>query len=507
MFQAAELGRKLSKEDFEAELPALRSAILQGQEALRTGKESVLIIIEGIDGSGRAELLNRLYAWLDPRGLLTNTFWNPSDEECERPEFWRYWRALPAKGSIGIHLGGWYRDVLTNAIRGTLSDTDLKLELEKRYELERMLALEGVILLKFWLYLPEDAQKARLTAELATPDDRWGDEGRKEALKHRARFLTLAEQVMRQTDAPSAPWYLVESTCSRYRDVTVARTISRAMAQAASRHTAWMNEAHTHFAQTGGGAPSLPDADSARITVLDTVDLKKTISKDHYRKQLDKLQKELLALSWQAWKEKITTLVVFEGWDAAGKGGAIRRLGAGLDARLYRAAQYGAPTEEERKFPYLWRFWREVPRAGHILMYDRSWYGRVLVERVEGFADQAAWSRAYREINAFESQLVESGTILIKFWLHISPDEQLKRFHEREQTPYKQHKITEEDWRNREKWTEYGQAVNEMVFRTGTDFAPWTLIPAEDKYLARIEVLQTVVGRLKAALAEKTNNQ
>lgn len=501
MFQSAELGRSLSKADFEAQLPDLRAAILTGQQVLRSGKQAVLIIIEGLDGSGRAELLNRLYGWLDPRGLLTHTFWNPSDEERERPEFWKFWRALPAKGEITIHLGGWYRDLLTDSVNGKLTSTELSLALDERHEFERMLSLEGVVILKFWLYLPEEVQKKRLLSESTTPDDRWGDEGRKMALKHRDNFLKIAEQVMRQTDAPSAPWYLVEATCPRYRDMTVARTISRALQQAPDWYEGWTKDAQTRFFQSGGGAPALPDAESARITVLDHIDLQKTIAKDQYRKKLESLQAELSVLGWEAWKRRLTTVLVFEGWDAAGKGGAIRRITAGLDARLYRAVQYGAPTEEERKYPYLWRFWREIPRSGQVLIYDRSWYGRVLVERVEGFAEPSAWSRAYREINSFESQLVDSGTVLIKFWLHVSPDEQLKRFKEREVTPYKQHKITEEDWRNREKWTEYAQAVNEMVFRTGTEYAPWNLIPAEDKYLARIEVLEVVVNRLKQALA------
>lgn len=504
MFQGAELGRKLSKEDFEAELPALRASLTQGQLQLAESQnQAMLIIIDGLDGSGRAELLNRLYAWLDPRGLSTHTFWDPTEEEKERPEFWRFWRALPKKGEIAIHLGGWYRDILTQAMSNKLSHAELSLALEKRYELERMLALDGVLILKFWLYLPEEDQRKRLTHEASTPDDRWGESGRKEAITKRKEFLLVAEQVMRQTDSPTSPWYLVESTCSRYRDITVARTMARVMKQSATLHQAWIQDSHSAFAMNGGGAPSLPDAESARVTVLDHVNLQKNISSEQYRKKLSALQEKLQALAWQAWRKKITTLIVFEGWDAAGKGGAIRRLGAGLDARLYKVVQYAAPTSDERRYPYLWRFWREIPRQGHVLMYDRSWYGRVLVERVEGFADNAAWARAYHEINDFESQLIESGIILIKFWLHISPEEQLKRFHEREQTPYKQYKITEEDWRNREKWSEYSQAVNEMVFRTGTDYSPWHLIGADNKYAARIEILQTVVDQLTNAI----NNQ
>lgn len=505
MFQAAELGRWLSKTDFEAELPSLRANLLQGQLSLmREAQQAVLVIIEGLDGSGRAELLNRLYAWLDPRGLKTHTFWDPSDEEQERPFFWRFWRSLPQKGSIAIHLGGWYRDLLTDAIHAKISDVELELALEKRRKLEEMLALEGITILKFWLYLPEKVQRERLSQEDDTPDDRWGNAGAKRALKSRPAFLNIAEQVMRLTDSAVAPWYLVEATDANYRDVTVGKTIANALLNAQQSHLRWMKEAENDFTR-GGGAPNLPDSPTARRSLLDSVDLTLTTSKADYKKSFEQLRKELSALAWRAWRAwraKKTTLIVFEGWDAAGKGGAIRRLASALDARLYRAVSYGAPTEQEQGYPYLWRFWHELPRAGRVMMFDRSWYGRVLVERVEGFADHAVWSRAYHEINNFESELVESGVILIKFWLHISPDMQLQRFKERESTPYKQHKITDEDWRNREKWSAYEAAVNDMVFRTGTEVAPWTLISAEDKYTARLQVLSKVVERLKQALGD-----
>lgn len=501
MFQAAELGRCLSKADFDAELPSLRANLLQGQLSLMNNRQqAVLIIIEGLDGSGRAELLNRLYAWLDPRGLKTHTFWDPSDEEQERPFFWRFWRSLPPKGSIAIHLGGWYRDLLTDAIHHNIGEAELALALEKRRNLEQMLALEGVRILKFWLYLTEAVQHQRLSQEGDTPDDRWGNIGGKGALKHRQAFLHIAEHAMRLTDSAVAPWYLLEATDANYRDMTVGKTLANALLNAQQAHQRWAKEAENDFIK-GGGAPNLPDAPSAQRSVLDSVDLGLSTSKADYKKAFESLRKELSALAWQAWRAKKSTVIVFEGWDAAGKGGAIRRLASALDARLYRAVSYGAPTEQEQGYPYLWRFWHELPRAGRVTLFDRSWYGRVLVERVEGLADAAVWSRAYHEINNFESELVESGMILIKFWLHISPDMQLQRFKERESTPYKQHKITAEDWRNREKWADYQTAVNDMVFRTGTENTPWTLVSAEDKYTARLQVLTTVIEQLKRALS------
>jgi len=500
MFQAAELGRQLSKADFEAELPSLRAQLLQGQIALmQDPQQAVLVVIEGLDGSGRADLLNHLYAWLDPRGLKTHTFWDPSDEEQERPFFWRFWRSLPQKGSIAIHLGGWYRDLLTDAIHGSLDDARLDLALAKRRNLEQMLALEGVIILKFWLYLPEAVQRERLSQEADSPDDRWGNLAAKNALKSRHRFLHIAEHVMRLTDSAVAPWYLIEATDANYRDMTVGKTMADALLNAQQRHQHWRLSAQSELTNLGS-VPSLPNASSAQVSVLDRVDLTVKMSKSDYKKAYETVRHELSSLAWQAWRAKKTTVIVFEGWDASGKGGAIRRLASALDARLYRAVSFGAPTEQELGFPFLWRFWHELPRAGRVMMFDRSWYGRVLVERVEGFAEASVWSRAYHEINNFESELIESGVVLIKFWLHISPDMQLERFKDRESTPYKQHKITDEDWRNREKWSAYEQAVNDMLFRTGTEIAPWTLVSAENKYVARIEVISKVVEQLKQAL-------
>ncbi len=215
---------------------------------------------------------------------------------------------------------------------------------------------------------------------------------------------------------------------------------------------------------------------------------------------LSKLQQEINELSWEAYKQRRSVVLVFEGVDAGGKGGAIRRITSAVDARLYRTMSVAAPTDEEKAHHYLWRFWRHVPRAGHMIIYDRSWYGRVLVERVEGFASEADWRRAYSEINEFEEQLVENGAILLKFWLQVSDEEQLRRFQDREDTPYKRYKITDEDWRNREKGPEYKSAVNEMVARTSTEHAPWTLVEGDDKPYARVKVLTTVCDAMRKAL-------
>jgi AMP-polyphosphate phosphotransferase len=234
--------------------------------------------------------------------------------------------------------------------------------------------------------------------------------------------------------------------------------------------------------------------------MLETVDLNARVEKDDYKQRVTVLQNRLHLLGFQVYQQQVPVCLVFEGWDAAGKGGASKRLTEKLDPRGYVVQAIKAPEGEEKSRHYLWRFWRCLPETGQIAILDRSWYGRVLVERVEGFAPEADWQRAYSEINQFERQLTDFGTLMLKFWLHVSPEEQLKRFEERAATPHKRWKLTDEDWRNREKRPLYEQAVEDMLLKTSTPKAPWTLVAANDKYHARLTVLETVVKRLSEAL-------
>ena len=247
--------------------------------------------------------------------------------------------------------------------------------------------------------------------------------------------------------------------------------------------------------------PPLPSID--QLDVIKTLDLAQTIDKKSYQTELERYQGKLAVLTRSAKFKDITVIAMFEGNDAAGKGGAIRRITSALDARYYSVVPVAAPTEEERAQPYLWRFWRHVPRRGRLTIFDRSWYGRVLVERVEGFCSKADWMRAYSEINDFESQLARHNIVVVKFWLAISNEEQLKRFKEREKIGFKRFKITEEDWRNRKKWSEYEHAVCDMVDRTSTAIAPWTLVEANDKNFARIKILKTLCRQIEATIAKK----
>ncbi len=234
-----------------------------------------------------------------------------------------------------------------------------------------------------------------------------------------------------------------------------------------------------------------------RNYVLDGVDLTKTISKEEYKEQLLKLQSRMRLLHAKMYRERVPLVCVFEGWDAAGKGGSIRRLTEKLDPRGYNVVPSSAPNDIEKAHNHLWRYWTKMPKAGHAAIFDRSWYGRVMVERIEGFCTTEEWQRAYREINNMERNLYDADTVICKFWLHIDPDEQEKRFMERRDNPQKSWKLTDEDWRNREKWDEYVTAVDEMLVRTSTPYAPWTVVEANDKYYARIKVLKTVVEALE----------
>ncbi|ROR34261.1 polyphosphate:AMP phosphotransferase [Inmirania thermothiophila] len=487
MFEAAELGRKVAKAEFRRREAGLRLELLELQQALRGADFPVLVLFGGVDGAGKGEIVNLLNAWMDPRWIVTEAFGEPSDEERERPPYWRYWRALAPRGRIGLYLSAWTSPPLLARAYGELDVAAYDEALERIAAFERTLAEDGALIVKFWLHLGREAQKRRFRRLEKDPLTRWRVTERDwRHWRMYDDFVAAAERLIRRTDAPDAPWHVVEGTDLRHAALTVGETLRDAMRRRL---------------ETPPTAPSPPPpAPDPGPTVLSRIDLGRRLDKARYRRELARWQGRLAELGREAAVAGVSTVVVFEGWDAAGKGGAIRRLTAALDARRYRVVPVAVPTDEERAHHYLWRFWRHLPRAGRMVIFDRSWYGRVLVERVEGLAPPEAWRRAYGEINDFEEQLVEHGTVLVKLWLHISDEEQLRRFRERAETPHKRWKLTDEDWRNRERRADYERAVHEMVQRTSTTAAPWTLVAAEDKRHARVEVLRTVCGALARRL-------
>ena len=492
MFESAEIGHKLSKGEYKQIEPVLRADLLDTQyELLKDKRFPVIILISGVRGAGKGETVNLLNEWMDPRHIESHAFDNPTDEERERPPMWRYWRALPAKGRIGVLFGSWYTSPIIERVFKRSKPNDLLRSIEEINRFEKMLADDGALILKFWFHLSKERQRKRLKALQKNKDTRWRITERDwDFFKMYDRFYSVSEQALRETSTGWAPWIIVEGSDPEYRAVTVGRTLLDGMRDRLKKKSILLARAD---------APPLAKPADKKL-ILDQLDQTQTLSKKRYEAKLEKYQRDLSLLTRHPKFSQHSVIAAFEGMDAAGKGGAIRRVTAALDARLYRVIPVAAPTDEERAQSHLWRFWRYLPMKGRYTIFDRTWYGRVLVERVEGFAAEPDWMRAYAEINDFEEQLVSFGVIMTKFWLQPTKEEQFRRFKEREKTRHKQFKITADDWRNRKRWDAYEQAVSDIIERTSTSYAPWTLVEANDKYFARVKVLQTLVERLEKAL-------
>lgn len=488
------MGRSYPAKEYAALENDLRMKLFKAQGTCIEHKLPVLITIAGVDGSGRGAVANMLSEWMDAKTIRNHVFWMQTDEERTRPEAWQFWNKLPAGGEIGVFLGGWYGGTIRRFCCGDIGEREFNALMERWRRLEHTLASSGTVIVKLWLHLGKKVQKARLKDRLKhqeihhfTPYDKKSAENYDGLVSAAAKAITL-------TDRVDAPWTVIDAYDGNFRNASVARAIIAAVEAAVA-------------VKRQNAVPVAPtkasEEEIGQISALDAIDLSRTCERGVYKKELAELQSELYDLTYKAYKKGISSTILFEGWDAAGKGGAIRRLTAGIDARITRVIPVSAPTDEELAHNYLWRFWRHIPRAGFVTIYDRSWYGRVLVERVEKLTQPEDWKRAYAELNDFEEQLQEHNNILLKFWLHISPDEQLRRFKEREEIPWKNYKITPDDWRNREKWPAYVEAADEMFLRTSTEYAPWHIIPAEDKKCARLDVIRIYRDALRKALEQK----
>lgn len=490
MFETAEVGNSISKEKYKKDVTALREELLETQKQLASSKCSTIIIIGGVEGAGKTETVNQLLEWIDARGVETHALDKPSDEEIERPYMWKFWRLIPPKGRMAILLGSWYTQPIVQKTFKEIKESDFQEHLEEIVSFENMLAKEGVILIKLWLHIKKDLLIKRMKKLENDPLQNWRiSKNDWKFVKRYDKFREVSETALGKTNTKEAPWFVVEAEDFRYRHITVAKTIIGRLKDGIEE-------------KKKETAPPLKPRKFEPLpnNIFTTLDYSKKIEEKEYEKKLPILQKKLYQSVQKMQKKDKSLILVFEGPDAAGKGGTIRRITAALNAKDYRVISVAAPTDEEKARPYLWRFWRHLPRKDKITIYDRSWYGRVLVEKIEGFCTDDEWKRAYFEITQFEKELFDFGIIILKFYLSITPSEQLKRFKERQTTPYKQYKITEEDWRNRAKFRSYEACAVEMFEKTSLPFAPWFVIPANDKNFARIEVLKTIIKEMKKYL-------
>jgi AMP-polyphosphate phosphotransferase len=484
MLDTLDLDRSLDKNTYRTQIEALMRQLRSLQKACWDKKQPMVVVLEGWAAAGKGGLVKKMVGYMDPRGFTVHPIWPPSAEKQKYPFLWRFWKQLPARGSIGIFYHSWYIHVLEDRLFERVEAGQVPMVMQSINAFERQLVDDGVAIAKFWIHLSQKELKKRLKKYASNSLESWRvrpEDWQQE--KNYDQYVALAEEMLIHTSTGSAPWTLVEGDCQRWARVKVLTQFVATITEALDR---------LHCQVPPPCLPPQERLSPGEPNLLAQVDLTQSLPKSEYKKQLSREQVKLRKSQLSIYENEIPVLIIFEGWDAAGKGGAIKRLTDILDPRSYKVNAFAAPTDEEKARHYLWRFWRRLPMAGTIGIFDRSWYGRVLVERVEGFAKENEWRRAYQEINEFEAQLTSDGYVLVKFWLHISPEEQLRRFEERQNDQFKEYKLTEEDWRNRERWPLYEVAVNQTIQRTSTPTAPWTLIPANDKYFARVKVIQTV---------------
>jgi polyphosphate kinase 2 (PPK2 family) len=508
MLEQVDLSKQIEKNEYKAIVSELELRLGALQREARELKIPVILLFEGWDAAGKGTLINKLLLTCDPRGFVVHSIFAPNEEEHLRPFLWRFWTKTPANGRIAVFSHSWYRRVLQDRVEQQIKQREWQRAYEEISAFERQLADDSTVIVKFFLHISQKEQKKRfkkleqskVTAWKVTKED-WKQHKQYDA------YLEAIEEMLAQTDTDFAPWTIIESHDRRFAAIKMFTTVIERLEQkveAVKHLKEQVEQRHAKQKKKSAKKPDTaiksPSALNLSSSVLDKVDLSCALTKEEYKAELKGYQQRIFEIEHEIYMKRIPVLILYQGWDAAGKGGNIRRLTQAMDPRGYEVIPIAAPNDIEKAHHYLWRFWQEFPKAGHIAIFDRSWYGRVLVERVEGFCSEQEWRRAYREINEMEEHMVNFGAVLVKFWLHIDQEEQLRRFEARQQTPHKQWKITDEDWRNREKWDSYKEAVDEMLFRTSTMYAPWTIIEANSKYYARIKALKTVITAVEEKL-------
>ena len=495
MLEKIDLGNKVDKKTYRKVMDEAEEKLGLLQRECKDAGIPVILVFEGMGAAGKGVQINRLIQALDPRGFDVYACDRPTEDEQMRPFLWRYWTKTPAKGRIAVFDRSWYRSVQVDRFDGLTREDKLGDAYQDILSFEKQLCDDGTVIMKFFLYIDKDEQKKRFKKLEGSKETSWRvTEEDWNRNKDFDRYLKMNEEMLEKTDTDYAPWVIIEAVDKDYAALKIVSTVMDRLEyelehrRPEDEKTAQRQESKTRERFKNG--------------VLSGIDLSKSLTEEEYKTRLKKLQKRLAELHSELYRLRIPVVIGFEGWDAGGKGGAIKRLTSNLDPRGYRVNPTAAPNDIEKVHHYLWRFWNSVPKAGHIAIFDRTWYGRVMVERIEGFCSEAEWRRAYQEINEMESHMANAGAVVLKFWLHIDKDEQDRRFRERQANPAKQWKITDEDWRNREKWDQYEEAVNEMLIRTSTTYAPWIVVEGNDKRYARVKVLQTVVDALEKKVKE-----
>ena len=467
---------------------ALEDALAQQQQRLAEAQLGVIVLVEGWGAAGKGSLIRNLIGPLDPRYFKVVSMPPPAGEEGRWPFLKRYFSAIPPRGKLLFLDSGWMDEAVRERLSGALSEEAYQGRLESIRAFERQLSAGGYLLVKLFLEVDRDTQRRRLRELEADRDTAWrvGEDDWRQTRRDEETRRAM-EAYRAATDAPWAPWRVIDGGSEKEARLSAGEWLYGRLAAALAGERPAVPPPTEPF-------PLLP------MPALAQVPLDGALEEGAYRAALKGCRKELSRLHNALYRRKIPLVIVYEGWDAAGKGGNIRRLTSALDPRGYEVIPIAAPSAEELARHYLWRFWTRLPKTGHIAIFDRSWYGRVMVERLEGLCPPEAWQRAYGEINEFERELTDWGAVVVKFWVQIDKDTQLARFRERENTPEKRWKITQEDWRNREKWDAYEVAVDEMLQKTSTRSAPWHILPSVDKRYARIRAMETVIRAIEEAL-------
>ena len=477
-------------EELKQRLKAAEEKLSQQQMKLKEKRLPVLVLIEGWGAAGKGSAIGQIIKNIDPRFFKVFSMPStPTEEERRRPFLYRFFEKIPEAGKFTFLDSGWMDQIMKERLDGKLDDKAYAQRVDSVKRFERGLTDNGYLVLKFFFHISKKEQESRIEALLSEKDTAWRvSEGDLWQNRHYDKCLEAFDRYLDDTNTPSAPWYIVDSKSKKFAELQVMETLCMGI------ETALHNESLA--------VPLLQNAfPLIKMPKLRDVPLEgKTLDEEEYKKELKELQAKLGQLHNRLYRKRVPVISAYEGWDAAGKGGNIKRLTGALDPRGFEVHPIASPEPHEKARHYLWRFWTRLPKDGHIAIFDRTWYGRVMVERLEGFCSENDWQRAYYEMNEFEQELHNWGAVILKFWVQIDKDTQLARFTERQNTPSKQWKITDEDWRNREKWDLYEQAVDEMLQKTSTTYAPWHILESVDKKYARIKALHIVIDALEKAL-------